>query len=60
MVKLLYEKETIYEEEIDLLFDDPTTPEIERPVHPAMQEDPLPELAVEDATEVAPTEDKAE
>lgn len=60
MVKLLYEKETIYEEEIDLLFDDPTTPEIERPVHPAMQEDTLPELAVEDATEVAPTEDKEE
>ena len=60
MVKLLYEKETIYEEEIDLLFDDPTTPEIERPVHPAMQEDTLPEVAVEDATEVAPTEDKAE
>ena len=60
MVKLLYEKETIYEEEIDLLFDDPTTPEVERPVHPAMQEDTLPEVAVEDATEVAPTEDKAE
>ncbi len=34
MVKVLYEKETIFEEEIDRLFDDPTTPEIELPVNP--------------------------
>jgi hypothetical protein len=34
MVKLLYEKETIFEDEIDKLFDDPTTPEIELPVNP--------------------------
>ena len=39
MVKLLYEKETIYEEEIDALFDDPTTPEIELPLNPAKKED---------------------
>ena len=34
MVKLLYEKETIFEDEIDKLFDDPATPEIEMPVNP--------------------------
>ena len=34
MVKLLYEKETIFEDEIDKLFDDPETPEIEMPVNP--------------------------
>ena len=34
MVKVLYEKETIFEDEIDRLFDDPTTPEIELPVNP--------------------------
>ncbi|MBO5982497.1 MAG: ATP-dependent zinc metalloprotease FtsH, partial [Clostridia bacterium] len=39
MVKLLYEKETIFEEEIDKLFDDPTTPEIELPVNPKKEND---------------------
>ncbi len=39
MVKLLYEKETIYEEEIDKLFDDPTTPEVEQPVNPMQNSD---------------------
>ncbi len=39
MVKLLYEKETIFEEEIDKLFDDPTTPEIELPVNPKKDEE---------------------
>lgn len=38
MVKLLYEKETIYEEEIDRLFDDPETPEIEKPLNPMKAE----------------------
>ena len=39
MVKLLYEKETIFEEEIDKLFDDPTTPEIELPLNPKKDEE---------------------
>ena len=39
MVKLLYEKETIIEEEIDLLFDDPATPEIELPLNPKKDND---------------------
>ena len=39
MVKLLYEKETIFEEEIDKLFDDPTTPEVELPVNPKKEND---------------------
>ena len=39
MVKVLYEKETIFEEEIDRLFDDPTTPEIELPVNPKKDKD---------------------
>ena len=39
MVKLLYEKETIFEDEIDKLFDDPTTPEIELPVNPKKDEE---------------------
>ena len=39
MVKLLYEKETIFEEEIDLLFDDPATPEIELPLNPKKDND---------------------
>ncbi|MBO5654614.1 MAG: cell division protein FtsH, partial [Clostridia bacterium] len=39
MVKLLYEKETIFEEEIDKLFDDPTTPEVELPVNPKKDND---------------------
>ncbi len=44
MVKLLYEKETIFEEEIDKLFDDPTTPEVELPAKP-MQRDDMTESA---------------
>ena len=39
MVKLLYEKETIFEEEIDKLFDDPTTEEIELPVNPMKKDE---------------------
>ena len=39
MVKVLYEKETIFEDEIDRLFDDPTTPEIELPVNPKKDKD---------------------
>ena len=39
MVKLLYEKETIFEEDIDKLFDDPTTPEVELPVNPKTEID---------------------
>ena len=39
MVKLLYEKETIFEDEIDKLFDDPTTPEIEMPVNPMKKDE---------------------
>ncbi len=38
MVRLLYEKETIYGDEIDKLFDDPTTPQIELPPNPEKKE----------------------
>ncbi|MCQ2602288.1 MAG: ATP-dependent zinc metalloprotease FtsH [Clostridia bacterium] len=59
MVKLLYEKETIYEDEIDRLFDDPATPEIEKPLNPMKPEDA--EAVVEIATpEKVAGEEKAD
>ncbi len=63
MVKLLYEKETIYEEEIDNLFDDPATPEVEKPLNPMKAEDEeekVVEIATPDKIAGEQTAEKAE
>ena len=55
MVKLLYEKETIYDTDIDRLFE-----EAEGKSALSVAEEATEIVPAEDATEVAPTEDKAE
>ena len=55
MVKLLYEKETIYDTDIDRLFE-----EAEGKSALSVPEEATEIVSAEDATEVAPTEDKAE
>ena len=55
MVKLLYEKETIYDTDIDRLFE-----EAEGKSALSVAEEATEIVPTEDATEVAPTEDKAE
>ena len=55
MVKLLYEKETIYDTDIDRLFE-----EAEGKSALSVTEEATEIVSTEDATEVAPTEDKAE
>ena len=55
MVKLLYEKETIYDTDIDRLFE-----EAEGKSALSVAEEATEKVSAEDATEVAPTEDKTE
>ena len=55
MVKLLYEKETIYDTDIDRLFE-----EAEGKSALSVAEEATEIVSAEDATEVAPTEDKTE
>lgn len=57
MVRLLYEKETIYGEEIDKLFDDPATPQIELPENPEKTEDAV---KAEDAEDTVKTKKKTD